>query len=82
VLELQRGLFAAAAEVAAHPRARDRLVPGISSVTPEMTAALEQMIDALLADYPLRPAFVVSGASPPRRRWIWGGRSCAAPSDG
>jgi len=30
VLDLQRGLFAAAAEVAANPRARDRLVPGIS----------------------------------------------------
>lgn len=63
-LELQRGLFAAAAEVAANPRARDRLVPGISSVTPEMTASLEQAIDALLARHPLRPAFVVPGATP------------------
>ena len=29
VLDLQRGPFAAAAEIAANPRARDRLVPGI-----------------------------------------------------
>ena len=64
VLDLQRGLFAAAAEVAVNPRARERLVPGISSVTPEMTAALEQAIDALLTNHPLRPAFVVPGATP------------------
>lgn len=64
VLELQRGLFVAAAEVAANPRARDRLAPGISAITPEMTASLEQSIDALLAEHPLRPAFVVPGATP------------------
>ena len=64
VLELQRGLFAAGAEIAANPRAREWLVPGISSVTAEMTASLEQTIDALLADHPLRPAFVVPGATP------------------
>ncbi len=64
VLELQRGLFAAAAEVAANPRARERLVPGISCVTAEMTAHLERAIDVLLAEHPLRPAFVVPGATP------------------
>lgn len=64
VLDLQRGLFAAAAEVAVNPHARDRLVPGISSVTAEMTATLEQTIDALLAEHPLRPAFIVPGATP------------------
>jgi cob(I)alamin adenosyltransferase len=64
VLDLQRGLFAAAAEVAANPRARERLVPGISCVTTEMTARLEQAIDALLAERPLRRAFVVPGATP------------------
>lgn len=64
VLELQRGLFAAAAEIAANPRARDRLVAGISSVNREMTAALERHIDRLLAEHPLRPAFVVPGATP------------------
>ncbi|MEO6859323.1 MAG: cob(I)yrinic acid a,c-diamide adenosyltransferase [Solirubrobacteraceae bacterium] len=64
VLDLQRGLFAAAAEVAANPRARERLVPGISQVTAEMTATLEQAIDMLVAEHPLRPAFVVTGATP------------------
>ena len=63
VLDLQRGLFAAAAEIAANPRARDRLVAGISAVTAEMTASLEQQIDGLLAEHPLRPAFVVPGAT-------------------
>ncbi len=65
VLDLQRGLFAVAAEVAANPRAHARLVPGISSVTAEMTASLEQAIDALVAEHPLRPAFVVPGANLP-----------------
>lgn len=64
VLDLQRGLFAAAAEIAANPRARDRLVPGISCVTAEMTASLERAIDGLLAEHPLRPAFVVPGSTP------------------
>lgn len=63
VLDLQRGLFVAAADVAANPRARDRLVPGVSEVTPEMTAGLESAIDRLLAAHPLRPAFVVPGAT-------------------
>ncbi len=64
VLELQRGLFAAAAEIAANPRARERLVPGVSSVTTEMTANVERAIDELLDEHPLRPAFVVAGATP------------------
>ncbi len=64
VLELQRGIFAAAAQIAANPRARERLAPGISCVTTEMTAALERAIDALLDEHPLRPAFVVPGATP------------------
>jgi cob(I)alamin adenosyltransferase len=63
VLDLQRGLFVVAAEVAANPRARDRLVPGISLVTAEMTAALEQTIDRQVAEHPLRPVFVVPGAT-------------------
>jgi cob(I)alamin adenosyltransferase len=64
VLALQRGLFVAAADVAANPRARDRLVPGISEVTGEMTAELEQRIDRLVGEQPLRPAFIVPGATP------------------
>ena len=63
VLDIQRGLFAAAAEIAANPRARDLLVPGVSAVTAEMTASLERQIDELLMEHPLRPAFVVPGAT-------------------
>lgn len=63
VLALQRGLFVAGADVAANPRARARLQPGISLVTVEMTAALEEAIDRVVAAHPLRPAFVVPGAT-------------------
>lgn len=63
VLALQRGLFVAAADLAANPRERERLVPGISRVTSEMTTELEQTIDRLVAERPLRPAFVVPGAT-------------------
>lgn len=64
VLRLQRDLFVAAADLAANPRARDRLVPEISPATPQMTARLESEIDALTGVRPLRPAFVVPGANP------------------
>jgi cob(I)alamin adenosyltransferase len=63
VLDLQRGLFVMAADLAANPRERERLVPGISAATATMTAALEQTIDRLVAQQPLRPAFVVPGAT-------------------
>lgn len=42
---------------------RERLTPGVSAVTAEMTAELEATIDRLVAETPLRPAFVVPGAS-------------------
>lgn len=65
VLELQRGLFVAAADVAANPGARERLTDGVSRVTGEMVAALERRIDTLLEAHPLRPAFIVPGDSLP-----------------
>jgi cob(I)alamin adenosyltransferase len=63
VLSVQRDLFVVAADVMANPRARDRLVDGVSRVVPEMTARLEDAIDALVAARPLRPVFVVPGAT-------------------
>ncbi len=63
VLDLQRGLFVAAAEIAANPSQRTRLQSGTSRVSAEMTADLERAIDELLAASPLRPAFVVPGAT-------------------
>lgn len=65
VVGLQRGLFVVGADLAANPSARERLVPGLSEVTPDMTAALEETIDRLLAGHALRPAFVVPGATQP-----------------
>ena len=64
LLRLQRGLFVAAADLAANPHARDRLEPGISCVRPEQVDELEREIDRLVAERPLRPVFVVPGANP------------------
>lgn len=63
ILRLQRELFVAAAELAVSPRQRHRLVPGVSMVTAEMTDGLERLIDDLVAERPLRPVFVVPGAT-------------------
>lgn len=63
ILGVQRDLFVAAADLVTNPHARDRLVPGISLLTPAMVARLEQLIDARMAAKPLRPVFVVPGAN-------------------
>ncbi len=63
VLRLQRDLFVVAADLSANPRARGRLVPGISLVTAEMVDRLEREIDRLVDERPLRPVFVVPGAT-------------------
>jgi cob(I)alamin adenosyltransferase len=63
LLELQRGLFANPAEIAAS-REHAKLVPGTSSVTPRLPPCFEEAIDALVAEHPLRPVFVVPGANP------------------
>lgn len=63
ILACQRGLFVVAADLAANPRARQRLAPGVSAVSPQMVASLERTIDRLVAERPLRPAFVVPGAT-------------------
>lgn len=64
ILQVQRDLFVAAADLAANPHARDRLLPGTSLVTAAMTARVEDRIDELVAARPLRPVFVVPGANP------------------
>ena len=63
VLSLQRDLFVVAADLAANPRHRDRLQPGISAVTTAMVERLEGLIDDAVADRPLRPVFVVPGGN-------------------
>jgi cob(I)alamin adenosyltransferase len=64
LLGIQRELFVVAADLAANPPQRHRLVPGKSMVTAEMVDALEQSIDALVTQRPLRPVFVVPGSTP------------------
>jgi cob(I)alamin adenosyltransferase len=64
LLHLQRGLFVAAADLAANPHRRDRLESSISRVDPEHVDDLEQTIDRLVAERPLRPVFVVPGSNP------------------
>lgn len=63
VLTLQRHLFVVAADLIANPRARHRLTEGISCVSPQMTDELEQAIDRVVALQPLRPVFIVPGAT-------------------
>lgn len=63
VLRVQRDLFVVGADLIAQPKARDRLVAGVSLVTPEMVTQIEELIDQLIAEQPLRPVFVVPGAN-------------------
>ena len=63
ILHVQRDLFVVAADLIANPNARDRLTPGVSQITAEMTAYVEDMIDRLVAQRPLRPVFIVPGAN-------------------
>ncbi len=63
LLKIQRELFVVGADLATHPERRRRLVDGVSKVTPEMVAGLEETMDALVAESPLRPVFIVPGAT-------------------
>jgi cob(I)alamin adenosyltransferase len=63
VLATQRQLFVVAADLMANPHSRDLLEPGTSLATPELVTEVEQAIDSLTARHPLRPVFIVPGAS-------------------
>jgi cob(I)alamin adenosyltransferase len=63
LFDRQRELFVAAADLATNPEHRDRLEPAISLVTTTMVEALERLIDDLVAVRPLRPVFIVPGAT-------------------
>jgi cob(I)alamin adenosyltransferase len=64
LLGLQRDLFVVGADVATNPVQRAKLEPDVSLVTDTMVGALEDRIDALVAEHPLPNAFVVPGANP------------------
>jgi len=63
VLQVQRELFIVAADLMANPRARQHLVSGISLVESNMTSRIEAHIDRLIEQEPLRPVFIVPGAT-------------------
>ena len=63
VLRLQDDLFIAGAELATAPGAAERLVDGVSRVTPEMAAELEGLIDSYMDRVKLPPKFVIPGGT-------------------
>jgi cob(I)alamin adenosyltransferase len=63
ILRLQDDLFVAGAELATSPEAVERLEDGISRVTEEMVAELEQGIDRYMAQVDLPPKFVIPGGN-------------------
>lgn len=63
LLRLQRELFVLGADLSVNPDHRDRLEPGTSLLTEENVAGLEQLIDDRVAAHPLRPVFIVPGAT-------------------
>jgi cob(I)alamin adenosyltransferase len=63
ILRLQDDLFIAGAELATAPQASDRLVEGVSKITPEIAAELEALIDRYMERVELPPKFVIPGGS-------------------
>lgn len=63
LLRLQRELFVLGADISVNPERRHKLTEEISLLTAREVAGLEQMIDDVTADYPLRPVFIVPGAT-------------------
>jgi cob(I)alamin adenosyltransferase len=63
ILRLQDDLFIAGAELATAPQAAERLVDGISRVTPEMATELEELIDRYMERVELPPKFAIPGGS-------------------
>ena len=61
VVRLQREMFVAGAQLATSDENQPKLQPGVSRVTPEMTAAAEAEIDALIAEHPLPQEFILPG---------------------
>jgi len=63
ILEIQRELFAVAAELATAPDKRDQLEEGVSRVGPGMIEALEVRIDRIVAETGSPTEFVVPGGN-------------------
>jgi cob(I)alamin adenosyltransferase len=63
ILRLQDDIFVAGAELATAPEAAGRLEDGISRITEEMVAALEERIDRYMSEVELPPQFVIPGGN-------------------
>ena len=63
-VRLQREMFVVGAQLATAEENQSKLEPGVSRVTPEMTAGAENEIDALIAEHPLPQEFVLPGETP------------------
>ncbi len=61
LVRVQRELFVVGAELATSPERRDRLEPGVTSVTAEMVAALEPVIDRIAERFEPPREFVLPG---------------------
>ncbi|WP_068255832.1 cob(I)yrinic acid a,c-diamide adenosyltransferase [Janibacter corallicola] len=62
-LQTQRQLFVVAADLMANPHQREKLRPGTSLVDDDLVARIEQAIDHLVEQHPLKPVFIVPGAT-------------------
>jgi cob(I)alamin adenosyltransferase len=63
LLDLQRNLFVAGAELATSPEAAGRLEGGVSRITEEMVGAAEADIDRYMDQIELPPHFVIPGGT-------------------
>jgi len=63
LVDIQRDLFVAGAELAAAPEAAERLEDGVSRVTTAMVEALEPIIDRYMEQVDLPPKFVIPGGT-------------------
>ena len=61
VVRIQREMFVVGAQLATQKTNQGKLSPGVSRVTPEMTAAAEADIDALVDEHPLPDEFILPG---------------------
>ena len=61
LVRLERDLYVCGAELATAPENRHKLSAGSTLVTAEMVAALEPLIDDLLARFPMPTDFVIPG---------------------
>ncbi|MFN2594790.1 MAG: cob(I)yrinic acid a,c-diamide adenosyltransferase [Actinomycetota bacterium] len=61
IVRLQREMFIVGAQLATADENQEKLKPGVSKVTPDMTERAEKEIDALVDEHPLPEEFILPG---------------------